>query len=127
MMKATILIAASLASLAGCSGALRSPEMWRDDTTKVLQTKNDEIRACYDAVLKSTPGVGGKVTITFEVETEAGKIHKVAVDKAKSTAPDAVGECVTKNLQGLAVTPPDAKVGQGTFVYEFAAPAAPKG
>ncbi len=126
-MKTTILIAASLATLAGCSAALRSPEMWREDTTKVLQTRNDAIRACYDEVLKGTPGASGKVTITFEVETEAGKIQNVAVDKANTTAPDAVGECVTKNLDGLAVTPPDAKVGQGTFVYEFTAPAAPKG
>lgn len=126
-MKNLILIAASLASLAGCSAALRSPEMWRDDTTKVLQTRNDAIRACYDGVLKSTPGAGGKVTITFEVESEAGKIQKVAVDKANSTAPDAVGECVTKNLDGLSISPVDAKVGQGTFVYEFTAPTAPKG
>lgn len=126
-MKTTILIAASLASLAGCSAALRSPEMWRDDTTKVLQTRNDAIRACYDGVLKTTPGAGGKVTITFEVETDAGKIQKVAVDKANTTAPDAVGDCVTKNLDGLSVTPPDAKVGQGTYVYEFTPPSAPKG
>lgn len=125
-MKTMLLIAASLATLAGCSAALRSPEMYRDDTAKVLATKNDAIHACYDNVLKATPGASGKVTVKFDVETEAGKLQNIAVDKANSTAPDAVGECVTKNLEGLAISPPDGKLGQATFVYEFTAPTAPK-
>ena len=125
-MKTTLLIAASLATLAGCSAAIRSPEMYRDDTTKVLESKHADIRACYDTVLKGTPGVGGKVTVNFEVETEGGKIRNVVVDKANSTAPDAVGECVKKNIEGLAIAPPDSRLGQATYVYEFAAPATPK-
>lgn len=125
-MKTTLLtMAAVLSTAAGCSFAARSPEMYRDDTAKVIATKQNEMRACYDGVLKGSPGVGGRVTVKFEVDTEGGKIRKVAVDKAASTAPDAVGECVTKNLEGLAIAPPDQRVGQATFVFEFAAPPSP--
>ncbi len=106
----------------GC--AYRSPEMWRDDTNKVLTTKNEEIRICYDGVLKTQPGVGGKVTVKFEVETEAGKIQNVTVDQANTTAPPAVSDCVKHSIEGLVITPPDARVGQGTYVYEFAQPKA---
>jgi hypothetical protein len=124
-MKTTLLIAASLATLAGCSAAVRSPEMYRDDTSKVLESKQGEIRACYDAVLKGTPGVSGKVTVNFDVETEGGKIQNVTVDKANTTAPDAVGDCVKKSIEGLAISPPDARLGKATYVYEFSAPPPP--
>lgn len=122
-MKKTALLTASLAlaSLVGC--AYRSPEMYRDDTTKVLETKHNDIRACYDDVLKGTPGAGGTVTVKFEVETENGTIQNVVVDKSSSTAPDAVGECVRKNIEGLAINPPDGRLGQATYVYEFSIPA----
>ena len=124
-MKKTALLTASLAlaSLVGC--AYRSPEMYRDDTTKVLETKQNDIRACYDDVLKGTPGAGGTVTVKFEIETENGKIQNVVVDKPTSTAPDAVGECVKKNIEGLAISPPDKRLGQATYVYQFSVPASP--
>jgi hypothetical protein len=97
--------------------------MYRDDTKAVLDTKSNDIRASYDGVLKSNPGVGGKVTVKFEVETEQGKIVNVAVDKPNTTAPDPVAECVTKSITGLGISPPDKRVGQATFTWEFSAPA----
>jgi hypothetical protein len=123
-MKTSILLA-SLALMTGCGFAARSPEMYRDDTKAVLEKKNGDIHACYDGVLKATPGVGGKVTVKFDVETEEGKITNVVVDKANTTAPDAVAECVAKTIGGLAIKPPDARKGEASFVYEFQAPAAP--
>lgn len=118
----TVLIATGLVALSsfatGC--AYRDAKMFTDDTGKALATRNNEIKACYDGVLKGTPTAGGKVTIKFEVETEEGKIVKVQVDKAGTTAPDAVASCVTSNLNGLAISPPDKKTGDGSWVYEFA-------
>lgn len=123
MMKTIVLAAlASVSTLVGCSFAARSPEMYRDDTQKVLESKNNDIRACYDAILKGAPGVGGKVTVKFDVQEETGKIQNVVVDKPSTTAPDTVGECVKKNIEGLAINPPDKRLGQATFVYEFAQP-----
>ncbi len=124
-MKTTVLTLASLATLA-VACAYRSPEMWRDDTNKVLEAKNNDIRACYDSVLKATPGAGGKVTVKFEVETEGGKIQNVVVDKAATTAPPELGDCVKKSIEGLVISPPDRRVGQATYVYDFAVPSAPK-
>jgi hypothetical protein len=124
-MKTTLLIAASLATTALVGCAYRSPEMYRDDTTKVLETKQADIRACYDDVLKGTPGAGGKVTVKFEVETEGGKIQNVTVDKPATTAPDVLGDCVKKSIEGLVIAPPDKRLGQATYVYEFAVPASP--
>jgi hypothetical protein len=122
-MKNVLLIAGTAVLVSGCGFAARSPEMYRDDTKAVLDTKSNDIRACYDGVLKATPGAAGKVTVKFEVETEQGKIVNVAVDKANTTAPDPVAECVTKSISGLGLTPPDKRVGQATFVWEFSAPA----
>lgn len=131
-MKTTLLIAASvlsLATVAGCGFAARSPEVYRDDTKAVLDTKSNDIRACYDTVLSATPGAAGRVTVNFEVETEQGKIINVVVDHAKTTAPAPVADCVTKSINGLAIAPPDKRTGQATFTWEFTAPtgfAAPK-
>ena len=126
MMRSMIFVAAAtLAAVAGCSFAARSPEMYRDDTKAILEAKNNDIRACYDGVLASTPGVGGKVTVTFEWETDEGKLQNVAVDKTNTTAPAPVAECVTKNLAGLKISPPDKRLGQGTWAWEFTAPPPP--
>ncbi len=124
-MKTLLLIVGTAALVSGCSFAARSPEMYRDDTKAVLETKNNDIRACYDGVLKSTPGAAGKVTVKFNVETEAGKFTNIAVDTPNTTAPAAVAECVTKSITGLGVAPPDKREGEATFVWEFAAPPAP--
>jgi hypothetical protein len=121
-MKTPLLILVSLATLAGCSFAARSPEAYRDDVKVVIETKNAEIRACYDGVLKASPGVAGKVTVKFDVAEDTGQVSNVQVDKAQTTAPDAVCACVTKSINGLEIKPPDARLGQGTWVYEFAAP-----
>lgn len=124
-MKKIILASAVLAlsSLAGC--AYRSPEMWRDDVSKVFATKQADMKACYDGVLKTTPTAGGKVSIAFEVETEGGKIQNVVVDKTKSTAPAELGDCVKKNVEGLVISPPDKRLGQGTAEFDFSPGAAP--
>jgi predicted small lipoprotein YifL len=56
-MKTTLLVSASLAALAvltGCGNA-RTPEVYRDDTRAVLEKKNEDVRACYDGVLKAIP------------------------------------------------------------------------
>jgi hypothetical protein len=128
-MKTTILLAVSLATLAGCSFAARSPEMYRDDTTVVLGTKNDEIRACYDSVLQAQPGAQGRVAVIFEVADDGadnpGKIQNVQVDPANTTAPGPVAECVTKNIAGLQIAPPDKRKGEAVYVYEFSAPPPP--
>jgi hypothetical protein len=126
-MRTTLLVSVSfvaLVSVVGCGNA-RTPDAYRDDTRALLEKKNDEIRACYDVVLKASPGASGKLTVMFEVQEDTGTIGNVGVDKANTTVPDAVADCVTKTIPGLALVPPDGKKGEGTWSYEFAAPAPP--
>ncbi len=118
-MPKIILAASLLAVCAGC--AVRSPAMYARDTGAVLATRNDTIQSCYDGVLKKTPDAKGTVTIKFDVDTQGGSVTNIAVDPSGTTAPQPVADCVTQNLSGLAVTPPDTRRGKGTWVYEFAA------
>lgn len=121
-MKTQLLALLALASLAaGCSGALRSPEMYRDDTAKVFASKAGDMKACYDDVLKTSPGVGGTVTVKFTWSSEDGTLKDTAVDAPNSTAPAPVQECVTKALTGLTLDPKDAKDGLGTWKFDFKA------
>lgn len=116
--------AAAVLLTTGCSFAVRSPDMYRDDTAKVLATKNEEIKSCYDGAVKATPGAGGKVTIKFNVEVKTGKFTDITVDKANTTAPDPLSECVTKAIAGLSLAPADQNKGDATFAYEFTPPPA---
>ncbi len=132
-MKTSILTALSLTAIAtvatfasGCGFAARNPEMYRDDTKAVLDTKSNDIRACYDGILKGQPGIGGKVTVKFDVLADEGKITNVVVDKQQTTAPDPVAECVTKSITGLVIAPPDQRLGQATFTWDFSQAPAPK-
>jgi len=108
-----------LGMVAGCSFAARSPDMYRDDTQKLLDTRNAQLKACYDDALKTDAKMAGTVTVQFVVEPETGKVTKAAIDKTKSTAPDALGQCVIRSVDGLVLQPPDANEGQATFSYEF--------
>jgi hypothetical protein len=122
-MKTILTLTVGAVLLAGC-GFARTPEAYRDDTGAVLGPKNDVIRACYDAVIKSNPTVGGTVTVKFIVDTEKGNIGNVMVDKANTTAPDPVSECVISNINaGLTLSPVDENKGEGTWVYQFTPPA----
>ncbi len=118
---------ALLAGATACSFAARAPETYRDDTQKLLDTRNAQVKSCYDDALKTDAKIAGTVPVNFVVELETGKLVKAAIDPAKTTAPPALGECVLKAVDGLKLDPPDANEGQATFVYEFKPnpPAAP--
>lgn len=115
----TTLVALAAASTIGCSFAARSPEMYREDVRAVLETKNPDIKACYDSVIRGNSNAVGTVTVRFDVMTETGQITNVMVDETNSTAPQPVKDCVTNAITGLAIQPPDANMGKATFVYEF--------
>jgi hypothetical protein len=121
-MKNILMACAAMVALTGCGAAARTPEMYREDTKSVLTSKNAEILACYDGVLKSAPGAQGRVTLRFDIETEAGMLTNVSVDAANTTAPPPVADCVLKSLGGLSLNPVDGNKGEATWSYEFVAP-----
>lgn len=123
-MKTQLLALVSLLALAttACGAAIRSPEMYRDDTAKVFESKTGDMKACYDDVLKGKPGAGGTVTVKFTWSSEDGTLKDTAVDPAGSSAPAEIQACVTKALTGLTIDPKDAKDGQGSWKFDFHAP-----
>jgi hypothetical protein len=122
-----------LALAAGCSFHARSPDEYRDATQALLDTKSADIKTCYDDALKGKSDLAGTVTVHFTVEAETGKIGNISADAAKTQAPEVLTQCVVKTLDGLALNPPDANPGDGTFEYHFVvgptppAEVAPKG
>lgn len=114
-------LVALLASVTGCQFYARSPEDYRDATQKVLDQKASDIKACYDAQLKSKQDLQGKVTVHFTVEAETGIIKQVQVDPAGTTAPADISNCVTTAINGLKLDPPDKREGVATWMYDFSA------
>ena len=117
-------------SLAGCSFAARSPDMYRDDTQALLATRDAQVKACYDQALATNKEQQGRVTVKFLVEHDTGKVINVAADPAGTTAPEPLTKCVVDSLQGLVLNPPDKRDGDASYVWEFVvgpppAPAAP--
>jgi hypothetical protein len=128
-MKKYTLVCVALCSM-GCSFMARSPEQYRDDTQALLESRQPQIKQCYDTALKTSSTLSGQVAVKFTVQAETGKIMDPAIDPARTTAPEPLGQCVVQSLDGLVLAPPDERDGQATFVYDFTtggAPTAPGG
>jgi hypothetical protein len=122
MTKSFALIGFALAALTGCSVAVRDADHYRDDVNKVLETKNADVKACYDGLLKGNKDLAGQVTVHFTVEHKTGAFKDIKTD-----GPAELGTCVSTALTGLVLAPPDdGHSGDATFVYAFTvgAPAA---
>jgi hypothetical protein len=115
----------SVALLAACFGAVgcsfhaRDADAYRKATRELLETRNPDIKSCYDAELKKDEKVSGVVVVKFTVEQETGKVTKVRVDDGATTAPASLGQCVVSVIDGLVLDPPDARDGEATFRWEF--------
>ena len=114
MIKSLALIGFALAAVTGCAGAIRTSEPYRDDVAKVLESKNGDVKACYDNALKTNKTLSGTVTVKFAVEMKTGTFKDIKAD-----GPAELSTCVTNALNGLVLSPGDANNGDATFVYEF--------
>jgi hypothetical protein len=121
-MRKTTVIAILLSASTGCSFIARGEDQYRDDTRAVLETRNTEIRTCYDQALAQSPSQSGKVVVNFTVEKKTGKLTNLAVDPGQSDAPQPLQDCVLGALDGLTLTPEDRRDGQATFTWVFRAP-----
>jgi hypothetical protein len=118
LIATTVLVGLAGASM-GCSFHARGPDKYRDDVRALLEKNSASLKSCYDGVRKGDEAAAGTVTVNFVVQKETGKIAKVAVDAANSTAPQGVQDCLSQSLDGLALDPVDARDGHATFTYEF--------
>lgn len=119
---ACTLIVATFALLAGgCEFHARDADAYRKATRELLETRNADIKACYDKALQGDSKVAGMVVVKFKVEAETGKVMDAKVVPEQTTAPAPLGECVVKALDALVLDPPDARDGDATFQWSFEA------
>ncbi len=112
-------LALAVLGSSACSFVARGPDQYRDDTQVVLNTKDRAMQACYDREVASNAALEGKLTVTFTVEKKTGAFTSLQVDKARTTVPDSMSQCVVDALSGLTLAPEDKRDGQATFVWEF--------
>lgn len=116
-MRNYLLILLPISTLA-CSFHARSPDQYRDDTRALLESRGGKIKDCYRDALEATNETTGTVTVNFTVEKKTGQLSNIRAAE-QSTAPEPLRECVVKALEGLSLSPPDARDGVATFRYEF--------
>ena len=109
----------ALLAVGACAGTKRSPEAYRNDTRKTLDTRTGKIAACYDQALAKDAALGATVTIDFTVEKKTGKYTSAKVDPTSAGAPEPVVLCILEAMQGLALDPPDGNEGKATFVFDL--------
>ena len=112
-------------SAAACSVNVRDPNMYAQDTQKVLESRNAAIKTCYDQALKTDAKVAGTVTVKFTVKADTGELTDIKVDAAGTTAPETLSQCVVTSIQGLKLAPPDDQEGLATFTWNFQVGGAP--
>jgi outer membrane biosynthesis protein TonB len=105
--------------LGGAGCAVRSAEMYRDDTRKLLTTKRSVLEACYDAELQTNRDAGGKVIVHFTIERDTGRVLNPEIDDLLSTPNRTLRGCVLDIMRGLTLDPPDERNGDATFTWEF--------
>lgn len=117
------MILASVALSMGCSFIARGEDQYRTDTRALLETRNADVRSCYDNELANNPALSGDVIVNFTVEKKTGTIMNATAAEG-STAPESLQTCVVTAVDGLALTPEDRRDGSATFTYTFTGPAA---
>jgi hypothetical protein len=116
-LKAAFLLSAFALQWSGC--AVRSPEMYRDDTRKLLSSKRSVLEACYDAELQAHRDATGKVIVHFTVESDTGRVLNPKIDDLLSTPNRTLRGCVLDAMRGLTLSPADDRSGDATFTWEF--------
>jgi hypothetical protein len=114
---AMFAIVAIASAWSGC--AVRSPEMYRDDTRKLLIAKRSVLEACYDAELQTHTDATGKVIVHFTVESSTGRVLNPKIDDLLSTPNRTLRGCVLDAMRDLVLSPPDDRNGDATFTWEF--------
>lgn len=107
--------------MTGCAGqfAQRDESRYREDSRALIMAKAPDVKACYDGALKANPKVSGTVVVHFKVQPETGLVVEPRLDDQKTTAPDTLGRCVLRAIDGIKLDPPDSNEGLATFAWEF--------
>jgi hypothetical protein len=106
-------------TLSACQFYARSPDEYSAETSKLLQTKEAELKSCYDELLEKDSELKGTVSVDFTVEAKSGTIKDPTINKDKTTAPESLQKCVLDVMDGLKLDPPDQREGKASWAYNF--------
>ncbi|WP_052549267.1 AgmX/PglI C-terminal domain-containing protein [Enhygromyxa salina] len=115
----TFLALGAALGCAGCSFMARDTPTYERDTSALLDTRQAQLRGCYDAALVRNPNLAGKLTVTFTVEKKTGEIIDLSWDNNRTTVDELLATCVMTALDGLQLAEPDRRDGEATFSYSF--------
>lgn len=118
-MKKLLPLVVLLALSSACQFYARGPDEYRTATRAMLETRNTQIKSCYDGVLAKNSDAAGTVVVQFMVKEETGAVTDTQVMPESTAAPE-LGQCIVNALNGLILDPPDQRAGEATFVWEFA-------
>jgi TonB family protein len=92
--------------------------MDREAIRRVIVEHLAEIRACYEHELQRSPGLYGKLTVTWDIE-ESGRVARASV-KSNSLESPAVGECLVAHLKSWRFPdPPANQIGRISYPFIF--------
>ncbi len=64
----------ALLGVMGCSFRARDEDSYRKATRELVETRNADIKTCYDNELKANPSAVGTVIVRFTVQAETGQV-----------------------------------------------------
>ena len=115
-----LLAVTLLATSSGCTLWQREPNHYADVLTELFETRTEATNACYDRYLSEVdPSASGKLVLAFEVTAKTGALTGLDVVEDQSTVPPALAACVSDEIAGLKVDPPDVNTARATFTWEF--------
>jgi hypothetical protein len=72
-----------------------------EDLQTIIGSRRDQARACYDAALKTHPGIEGNLDVKFTIDPK-GNVTEVSVDEGKSDIHEpSVAACIATVLKGI--------------------------
>ncbi len=78
----------------GGSRSAGEPGRSKDDIRNIVNDRRPEARACYDAALKSHPGIQGNIAIKWVIDPK-GNVTDISVDPSGTTIrEESVGTCI---------------------------------
>jgi hypothetical protein len=115
---------AAVSTMIGCGGGsqTRTADQWQQEVGKEIDGKTADLRACY-----RNAGASAKTSVPLTITATPSDDATATLSVAKASAvtdpsaanSGALGDCVSKALQGLPLPAGDSNVGDGAWKVTF--------
>lgn len=89
------------------------------EVKKALQTKRDEIKACYHSLLEKNKKASGKVVLRFTID-ESGAVEETVIMN-DTTLPTETAQCIADVVKTIRFAKPEGGKARITYPWEFTA------